>query len=304
MEDTKAWLVLYDDGDEEELETAQVQQLMTMAEKLTRTSPTKKKRNAQSLFKPLWSSSSQRVTKPNDFFALPGFTLEDSVNMADFYLFCRERQSIWQRRAMGKPKPWSKNEILNTNHFCNIYRELDRGTAFFRAKLLDLQQQQSLLKKKKNLSQWTHHVLWMSYCYRQVNRVDSLQETGLPQENNLKVFFRTMDKFRKTGSSFFTSAHQTTQYESLKRYLKATEGNLQPFVDLICSPDRTLRDIHRKLLKLMGIGSFLAWQIMCDLQEAGCIEFDNIFCEMGPGAKGKFRTFTSNETIDTLVSRG
>ena len=53
-----------------------------------------------------------------------------------FFLFIRERHLIWERRHTNMPpKQWTDNKILKEHWFTNIYRELDRGTAFFKRNL-------------------------------------------------------------------------------------------------------------------------------------------------------------------------
>jgi hypothetical protein len=37
-----------------------------------------------------------------------------------------------------------------------------------------------------------------------------------------------------------------------------------------------------------SVGPFFGWQILCDLEESRCLKFDDSFCELGPGAKGKY----------------
>lgn len=271
------WHVLYHDGDEEDMELKEIQSLI-IAEGNTNAKKCKLsvENEKQKVIKPLWTVQG---IDPALFRPLQG--VPNSKEMAQFYLFMYERQRIWERRSRGDPKPWSKNTIMETIHFCNVYRELDRGTAYFRSLLLDM-------PPAKNQREWTHKVLWMSYCYRQVNRVDSLQKTGLPEEDNLKPFFQKMrNDFQQTKQAFFTEAHQTTQYAKLEMHLRHTAGRLDPLVSVICDAESTLKDIHKALRGLRGIGKFLAWQIICDLQEGGCLAVDENFAVMGPGAKRK-----------------
>jgi hypothetical protein len=155
---------------------------------------------------------------------LPENLKPNSSQIADFFLYMYERHCMWVRRNLGMPPPWSASILLQTKAFCNVYRELDRGTAFFRAHVLDLYES----KDKWTQEEWLTAVLWSSYCYRQVNRVESFKD-GFPDMNDLSKFIRSMEKIRKDakkgdGVSFFTSAHQTTnfvQYEvSLKKVAK------------------------------------------------------------------------------------
>lgn len=50
-----------------------------------------------------------------------------------FFAYSRERHQIYLNRAAGKPRPWTDDAILRHYRFCNIYRELDKVTTWFRA---------------------------------------------------------------------------------------------------------------------------------------------------------------------------
>ena len=40
----------------------------------------------------------------------------------------RERQKIFEKKEAGKKWPWTKDEILQSYRFCNVYREQDTET--------------------------------------------------------------------------------------------------------------------------------------------------------------------------------
>jgi hypothetical protein len=52
--------------------------------------------------------------------------------IASLFDWMRERESIRRRRAAAVPFPWTRDEILSTYHFCNVRREDDAATAWFR----------------------------------------------------------------------------------------------------------------------------------------------------------------------------
>jgi hypothetical protein len=59
------------------------------------------------------------------------------MNTTEFWAFARERHSIYLRRAAGDPPPWTDDPVLRTYRFCNIFRELDATTAWFRRYVRD-----------------------------------------------------------------------------------------------------------------------------------------------------------------------
>jgi hypothetical protein len=52
-----------------------------------------------------------------------------TASVAGFWRYAYARQEIWQRRwVLGEPFPWTTDPVLRTRRFCNVHRELDRGT--------------------------------------------------------------------------------------------------------------------------------------------------------------------------------
>lgn len=49
-----------------------------------------------------------------------------------FWEFVNERHAIYVRRRAGDPWPWTEHQILRDYYFCNIFRELDTTTIWFR----------------------------------------------------------------------------------------------------------------------------------------------------------------------------
>lgn len=54
-----------------------------------------------------------------------------------FFDYARERYAVYLRRVAGEPAPWTQDPILQSHRFCNVYRELDRTTQWFRRHVRD-----------------------------------------------------------------------------------------------------------------------------------------------------------------------
>src|SRR5262249_32343480 len=55
---------------------------------------------------------------------------QDFVRLAEFVAFVAERHAIYRKRQAGLPPPWTDNPILHRWSFCNMYRSLDKTTAW------------------------------------------------------------------------------------------------------------------------------------------------------------------------------
>jgi len=54
-----------------------------------------------------------------------------------FFEYARERYQIHLNRSAGLPRPWTRDKILQTGRFCNVFREDDRTTKWFREHVRD-----------------------------------------------------------------------------------------------------------------------------------------------------------------------
>lgn len=52
--------------------------------------------------------------------------------VSEFFATARERYHIKQRRESGLPPPWTEDQIFATWRFCNVHREDDKTTRWFR----------------------------------------------------------------------------------------------------------------------------------------------------------------------------
>jgi len=168
--------------------------------------------------------------------------------------FMSERHKIYVRREMGEAKPWTDDPILQTYKFCNVYRELDRGTIWF-------------AKNWRN----THEDCWFaSLVYRFVNWPETAQDIGFPVPWKFKKFITAIDKRAAAGkkcysSAYMISTHGVTQYKSL--YLAESLDKIWKQRHIIRPrKNDTLYEFHTRLMSCFDVGSFLAGQVVADIK--------------------------------------
>jgi hypothetical protein len=238
---------------------------------------------------------------------LPESFVENAATVVKFYLFLMERQRSWARRVAHRkafPENWTNDRVLRKYHFCNVYRELDRGTTFFHSQILKLWHK---FRSGKNQSRkdWFVHVLWASYCYRLVNKIESFQSGAtssgecdqvptatfehIPTMHDWPAFKKLVRKTQNQGKTFFTGAHQTCGFQRFITEVDKVHGN-PAVIQEIAEKSHSLKACHKALsANLGGCGDFMSWQILCDLAESNCLTgVDNDdFCVFGKGAKGE-----------------
>ena len=175
------------------------------------------------------------------------------------------------------------------------YRELDRGTNYFRAHVLNLWDKYS--NNNVNHQDWIEIVLWASVSYRLVNRISTFEEFGGIPEVSDWPRFREFMKKTAAIKPVFTDAHITS---GMKPFLKSMSS-------LYEKDARTMKRVSRKVLErcqnrdlkgccdavktIRGAGTFISWQVICDLMESQCLKpcTENDWTELGPGAQGGIR---------------
>ena len=123
--------------------------------------------------------------------------------VAEFFLLCYERELIWQRKRSGL-KDLTRDTKMAHSFYCNVYRELDRGTQYFRSNLIHHRSRVS------GGSFDLKEVLWDSLCYRLVNKIETFEAFGrIPCREEYQDFAHgTFLRLWNSDTPVFTGAHQ------------------------------------------------------------------------------------------------
>jgi hypothetical protein len=289
--------IVYDDGDEEDVGSDELQVLIQLYHKegrrleLSTESDQTKEPDSISI-----STCQSKGTTLFDIYNISRNQIEsvrtliprqhqDRVKqISEFFLLCYERQRIWQRKRAGL-KELTRDPKMAKNFYCNVYRELDRGTQYFRANLM---YHRSRADGKFDLEE----VLWDSLCYRLVNKIETFEKFGrIPKREEFKQFARgTFQTLWENETVVFTSAHQCMgkdRYIATMESLYKKDGRLIKKLASSISSAKDLQTCYKVLLQVDNVGKFFAWQVLCDLLEAKVIPFnENDWVKLGPGAVG------------------
>ncbi|KKL48280.1 hypothetical protein LCGC14_2327110, partial [marine sediment metagenome] len=92
--------------------------------------------------------------------------LGESFSVTGFWDFVVERHRIWHRRFIEKqPWPWTDDLILRQFHFCNIFRDLDKGTIWYTDHVV-------------NAPMSLSSAVWATIIYRLVNSIWIFEQLG------------------------------------------------------------------------------------------------------------------------------
>lgn len=216
-----------------------------------------------------------------------------SVNHMDpferFMYWIVERHNIYQTRNAGFLKPWTPDAILQSNFFTNPYRENDKTTVWFRENIRD-----PLYKDPR--------VVFATICFRWFNyiptgelflKVAPLGDPGCLLTKWRPRYARQLLGQQQEKGKVFTGA-----------FTISPSGSRVPKVERVCQyiddawdfctkelPNwhwRTMQEAQGVLGLILGLGGFMAYEVVCDLRFTKMIKQPppdvNSWCHMGPGA--------------------
>jgi len=262
---------------------------------------------------------------------------------ANLFLFAFERQSSWHRKNNEANPIWSKSFIFQNYAFANVYRELDRGTTYLRSHVGDLflkecrkqhqgekangsdtttttttttshaQSSKASFKKSNSMRrrEWIQKILWASYCYRQVNRIEPFEYYGgIPTREEIPNFLEFVSRVRNSSEpdkenhffnvSTYTATPTFDEYTfHLERSGQANGWLLKSIAGRLAQCYTVSQCWEQLSTRLPGMssgkyGDEIVWQILCDLLEFKCLPFRVLntenamdMCYFSPDCVGK-----------------
>ena len=196
---------------------------------------------------------------------------KDPMLVFELFEFIKARHQIYVAKQAGQHKPWTKDKILQTYRFCNVYRELDTVT-------------QWITKNWREPHAKDPHLWFAMVVARFINLPETLEQIGYPEpvwgRANLSKwkqhFIRTIEYRQNLGQLVYNSAYivSTNGRKMLKHeyLLEQVFTPLWDYADVvegdIAVPRNTLANIHEVLCEFQGLGSFMAAQVIADLKHS------------------------------------
>lgn len=215
------------------------------------------------------------------------------------YAWEREMTRVRRLRARDRNGPWTQDPVLQTYRFCNVRREHDRTTEWFREHIREP------LRASPN-------VLWATVVFRWFNRIETglvLKDSAIglaqglfePSEIDRRLRHAIPDGPWTTGSYMIKTPTGMNKIEGLLWCLgQFHEGEAYP-VDydqpvgwtamadaLLADPGATsLETVHAWLTGFPFMGDFMAYEVVTDLRHTDllCKAPDIMtWANPGPGA--------------------
>lgn len=177
-------------------------------------------------------------------------------NVYEYFRTARERYAIAFRKANDKPKPWTEDKPFLDWRFCNVHREHDKTTIWFRENIREQLLAESPLRQVE-----------AAMIFRWFNRI----ETGERIKDLLLEGWNTEEARRRltgvspivTGAYIIKAGDGVSKLEGV---LSAIDGarNVLPF--MVLPWGKSLEDAWSDLQGIPWMGPFMAYELVSDLR--------------------------------------
>ena len=193
-----------------------------------------------------------------------------------FFYYINERHNIYRKRQEGEKFPWTKDEILQTYSFCNVFRELDKVTIWLR-------------KNWKEPYADHPNLPFAMAMARQINWPETLEELGFPEHWNPERLKAIMQGRMNRKEKVYTGAYMLTGTLGGTKVEQTIGKILTPLYE---NPPtiykNSLEKTWAEYLPYAGFSGFMAYEVVTDLRHSKYLEnADDImtWANAGPGAK-------------------
>jgi 5-hmdU DNA kinase-like protein len=207
--------------------------------------------------------------------------------------FCRfvtERENVRIKKERGEARPYTSDPILQTYHFCNVRRADDRVTRWIG----------EWAPSAKNEAAWFWFVVarWFNEPQTLENLTPAL-ENGWDWHKALSI----LKQMERRGEKIFRASYiiNSAFMPGTKKYEAVVKGILNP---LAKHPPaiayHCLEKCHTNLMEYMGMGSFMAGQVVADWETFDVVRGKDVYtwAPLGPGSKRGLQWITGFNKIN------
>ena len=221
-----------------------------------------------------------------------GRRLQPTPVFDTYWRFAAARQQVYQARLRGDAPPWTADPILASYRFTNCYRAADRVSQYLIKEVIYRGDQDPA------------EMLFRIVLFRFFNRISTWQllisALGEPTWATFRIdrYDQVLTNAVSRGDRIYSAAYviPAPRLGALRKHT----NHLLLLQRMMCSGLRksirtsvSMTDAFQVLRSYPGLGDFLAYQLIIDLNYSTLINFDEMdFVVPGPGAKdGIYKCF-------------
>ena len=196
---------------------------------------------------------------------------QDALGML-WHWMTERQQAFYRRTVLHQPPPWSADTVVACNHFTNVYRELDPGTAWVVNNVLE---QAELPEADRAFLVFAYRLFGTEGVFERLGvhtaGASGGQHDMLPGSFNAKWLASELQLLMDQGVQAFTPAYMVSNYgrKQPKSVViadvlgKAAKGWGDVWARVAYSGNR--QGAFRELTQVFGMGRFVAFQTLVDL---------------------------------------
>jgi hypothetical protein len=249
--------------------------------------------------------ASDDIDEPPLEITISGRRLRTTPVFDTYWRFAKARQTIYEARCRGLSAPWTSDPILRRYRFTNCYRAADRVSQYLIGTV------------SYGGSQKPEDLFFRTLLFKVFNRISTWQllTTALGEiswsEYDFIEYDRVLGNAFARGQRLYSAAYvmpQPAHGEPRKHsnHLRLLELMMKDRITDRIILAGSMRAAFQMLREYHGIGDFLAYQFLIDLNYSTVLNYDEMeYVVPGPGARDGIRKCfgTSADGIEADIIR-
>lgn len=214
-----------------------------------------------------------------------------------FWYWISERHQIYLNKTAGLPKPWSSDVIFQQYKFVNVFRRLDRTTAWLIEHFLEPN------RDSKDLSLLVFNICW----FRMFSRWETGAALGWLTEWNPDAMFAKLTQLETpfTGAYIIHSEPGYVKIDSINNVCEELFNRRHELLKII-QESQSMEVTLNALRWTRHIGPFMGYQMVLDMMYTPLLEHATdreTWAVVGPGAyRGLRRLYPEIQMRDCLAA--
>lgn len=220
---------------------------------------------------------------------IAGKVFETSPVFDTYWKFAARRQAVYEARVAGRGAPWTMDPVIAAHRFTNCYRAADRVSQFV------------IRDVAYSGSQDPAEVVFRVLLFKLFNKIDTWQllatEVGLPELRrfDVRTWGAVLDDAFASGRRLYSAAYVMPSPilgadRKHTNHLRLLEQMMSGDLSGKLLRSETMREAFEVLKTYPGLGDFLAFQFLIDINYSTVLDFSEMdFVVAGPGARDGIR---------------
>lgn len=207
-----------------------------------------------------------------------------------YWKFAVARQNVFFNRINESHFPSTADPIINKYKFTNVYRVTDRVSQYLIKEVI----------YNSKFSKTPLEILFRILLFKLFNKIETWEllkanlHTLSWKDYNFKIYDKILTNALQSGRKIYSAAYIMPSGQSHFGYARKHSNHLK-LIELMIENDthenlisaKRMQDAFEILKGFPGLGNFLAYQLLIDINYSPIINFsESEFVVPGPGAKG------------------